>query len=469
MASITSASAWQSDRVAKLHQAFNAIASAVEHEGAPLVKTLEEWSAKLDGTPLKSPSHKKRVLRASVGTLTRAYYAWDAGGRKASALLPDYKSPAHVLRVPDLLAAEIQKLATAPVGGRNKHQKGMNATDLHKELTRRWKRGDALPGVGTWQMWWTSAHPALPLPLVAPEFPWSVKTVNRKMGPKGLLKLGNIGVAAALKHHPHMTRDYSKLRKGELYTLDDVRLDLFAIDDLTGRTGKVTCYVLQEVASRCIVAFVLKPTDSIKAEDVDELLAWGLQAEGFGIGVGYVTHIWFERGSVACSEAAQAVLEAGSDGWIKIHRTSMDEGVKWIGSPADKASGHSAGKATLESWNNKFHNRLIWLKGQRGNNFKNQPANLGIGDAELKDPSRRRAPDTVRSEAERLGQFRTNALLKGQALDLRLPLLTVSQLQREVANTIREYNAERGHNMQGFHKIKEAEIAPGVWQEVGTF
>jgi hypothetical protein len=465
---LTAAPAWQADRAAKLHAEFTAIAAAVEHEGAPLVKSLEECAARLDGTALKSPS-KPRFLRASLGTLTRAYYAWQAGGRRSAALLPGYKSPAHVQRLPDPLAAEIQKIATASYGGRDKHQKGINATDLHKELTRRWKRGEALPGVGTWREWWSAARPGLPAPQAAPDFPWSVKTVCRRMGPLGLLKLGNLGVAAALKHHPHMRRDYSQLRKGELYTLDDVRLDLVALDDLTGRTVSVTCYILQEIGSRCIVAFILKPSDAIKAEDVDELLAWGLQAEGFGIGVGYQTHIWFERGSVACSEAAQHVLEAGSDGAIKVHRTSMDQGVKWIGSAADKASGHSAGKATIESFNKKLHARLLHLKGQRGNTRDNQPANLGVGDAELADPSRRRAADTLRSEADRLGQFRTAALLKGQALDLKLPLLLVSQLQQEVATVIRAYNGERGHHMQGFHKITEAEIAPGVWQQVGTF
>jgi hypothetical protein len=461
------APSWQIDRATRLHGEFVALARAIECENAQLVRGLQEISARLDGTPLKTPPGKKpKLLKATLKTLTTCWYQWTERGRKASALIPKYKSPAHVERMPDELAREIQIRATKKYGGRDKHQKGIDATTLHKFLATDWRAGKPLPGLGTWQQWWAHRHPGLPAPLHAPDFPWSVKTVSRRMGPKALLKMGNLGHAAALKHLPSMQRDYSQLRKCELYTLDDVQLDLVAIDDLTGKTGKVTCYILQEIASRCIVAFVLKPANSIKAEDVDELLAWGLQAEGFGIGDGYPTHIWFERGTIACSEAAQRALEGCSDGGIIVHRTSMDGGITWIGTAADKASGHSAGKATIESFNRKLHNRLIHLPGQRGNKFENAPANLGLGDKQGRDPSKRRAQDTVVSYNDMIGQAKLTALVTGTPLDLKATVPWVSELREHVRHAIADYNHERGHHMQGFHKITEAEIAPGVWQEV---
>jgi hypothetical protein len=462
---LTTSKSWHRERAALLHQEFQRLAAGIELEGAKLVPSLQALSHRLSGTVL--PSGK--VLAASWQNLRTFYYVWRDNGRKAVSLIPAYKSPAHIERMPDALAAEIQRRATAATGGRDKNGKGPDATQIHKALEREWQGGASIPGVGTWQEWWALARPALPMPLMPPAFPWSVKTVTRRIGPKALLKMGNIGHAAALKHLPHMRRDYSKLRKCELYTLDDVRLDLVAIDDLTGRVEWVKCYILQEIASRAIVAFILKPADAIKAEDVDELLAWGLQAEGFGIGDGYTTHIWFERGTVACSEAAQRVLEACSDGAIQIHRTSMDGGVRWIGSAADKASGHSAGKATIESFNKKLHVRLLHLPGQAGNRHENMPAHLGMGEGERKDPSKRRAQDTLKAEAERLAQFRVSALMRGDQVDLKLPMLLVSQLQQEVAAAIRDYNTDRGHGMQGFSKITEAEVVPGVWREVGTF
>jgi hypothetical protein len=215
------------------------------------------------------------------------------------------------------------------------------------------------------------------------------------------------------------------------------------------------------------VSFTLKPKNALRAEDVDEMLAHGLQADGFGIGVDYPTHIWFERGTIACSEAAQRVLEAGSDGGIIIHRTSMDGGVSWIGAAADKASGHSAGKAAIESFNRNLHRYLLHLPGQRGNNFSNMPANLGADGTTSKDASRS-GRGTLAAEAEMLGQFKLTAALLGQTADLKLPLLTTSQLQHEVRVAMQAHHTRRGHAFQGFPQDPEAEVAPGVWQTVSN-
>lgn len=454
-------SAWQRDRAARLHQAFVTLELSMANEGAPLVSSIEKLACIMDGTQLAGG----RLLRASAKTLIALYYKWANGGCKASALLVQYSSPAHITRLPDELAAEIQKLATTKTGARDKNGNGIEAPAIRKALQKRWWAGEALPGLGTWQQWWAANHPAIPLPVNPPEFPWSDKTILRKMGPKALRRLGSQGHAAALKHMPSMKRDYSKLRKCELYTLDDVKLDLIALCELTGKPVDVVIYVLMEVASRSIVSFVLKPKNAIRQEDVDEMLAHGLQADGFGIGVGYPTHIWFERGTIACSEAAQRVLEAGSEGGIVIHRTSMDGGVSWIGSAKDKASGHSAGKAAIESFNRNLHRYLLHLPGQRGNNFSNMPANLGAGDPNLKDASKSDR-GTLAHEAEKLAQFKLTAALLGHSADLKLPLLTISQLQQEVRKVMQEHNDRRGHDFQGFHHVTEAEVAPGVWQTV---
>jgi hypothetical protein len=461
--SISRTSTWQRDRATRLHSAFAELERSLACEGGLLESSLKLLSARLNGIELAGG----RKLKAAFPTLRTLYYRWANGGRKATALLSDYKSPNHILRMPDELAAEVQKLATTKTGARDKNGNGIEAPAIRKRLQERWWAGEALPGLGTWQQWWTNVHPALPLPVNPPEFPWGDKTIARRMGPKALRRMGNIGHAAALKHMPSMKRDYSKLRKCELYTLDDVKLDLIALCELTGKPIDVVLYVLMEVASRSIVSFVLKPKNAIRAEDVDEMLAHGLQADGFGIGIGYPTHIWFERGTVACSEAAQRVLEAGSEGGIIIHRTSMDGGVSWIGSAADKASGHSAGKAAIESFNRNLHRSLLHLPGQRGNNYGNMPANLGAGDPNLKDASKSER-GTLTHEAELLGQFKITAALLGHSADLKLPLLTISQLQQEVRKVMQAHNDRRGHDFQGFHYDTEAEVAPGVWQTVST-
>ncbi len=453
---------WQRQRVGIIDSEFRRLADAVEREGAPLVAGLAAIRSRIHGLPLDGG---RRELSASLKTLTRLWYKWQKDGRKAAALLPDYKPPKHKKLMPDLLVNEIQRLASAPTGGRDHDGKGMEAAEIHKHLCKLWKAGKALPGLGTWMDWWEANHPTLRPPSQAPDFPWHPRTVLRKMPPKAIAAMGNIGHAAALKRLPTLDRDYSKLRKCELYTLDDVRLDFVCIDETTGRVVGMTAYILMEVASRSIVAFVVKPEGAIRAEDVDELLARALQTDGYGLGVGYQTHIWFERGTIACSEAAQRVLESFSDGALKIHRTSMDGGVRWIGAAVDKASGHAAGKAVIESFNRNLHRRLLHLPGQRGNNFANQPANLGMGDPSAKDASRS-DKQTLKAEAEKLAQFKLTAMAAGADAKLKLPLLTSTQGAQAVAAAVRDHNTERGHSMQGFHTILEAEVGPGVWREV---
>lgn len=452
---------WQRQRISLIDTEFRVLAAAIDHERARLGTGLETIAARLDGKELDGG---KRVLRASVKTLTRLWYEWEKAGRKAASLLPDYRNR-HAHTMPDPLIAEIQRLATAETGSRDKNQTGVEGAAIWKKLTKRWQAGEAIPGLGTWQEWYAEQHPHLPLPSTPPDFPWCSRSVIRRSGCDALKRWGNIGAAAAAKLLPSMERDYSKLRKCELYTLDDVQLDFVAIDELTGRVVKMMAYILMEVASRSIVAFMVKPENAVKAEDVDELLAHGLQCDGFGIGEGYTTHIWFERGTVACSEAAQRVLEAGSDGGIKIHRTSMDGGVRWIGAAADRATGHSAGKAVIESFNRNLHRRLLDIKGQRGNRYDAQPANLGFGESKAKNPA---ASDrqTAVSDAERLAQFKLTAMVAGTDAKLKLPFLTATQARQAVAAAVADHNATRGHGMQGFNTITEAEVAPGVWREV---
>lgn len=453
---------WQRQRISILHAAFSELARSMQHEAMPLTEGLMAIQNRHHGTELDGG---KTTLKASFKTLVRLWYPWVKSGRKASSLTPERKGGCNAHAMPDLLVQEIQRLASVQSGARDKNQKGVEGKAIWKDLAKRWKAGASLPGLGTWQDWWAENHPELPFPSIIPDFPWHPRTVNRRSGCEAVKKWGNIGRAAANKHLPSLDRDYSKLRRCELYTLDDVRLDFMAIEETTGAVVDMMAYILIEVSSRCIVAFMVKPEGAIKAEDVDELLAHGLQADGYGVAVGYTTHIWFERGTVACSEAAQMVLEAFSDGAIKVHRTSMDGGVRWVGAAADKASGHSAGKAVIESFNRNLHRRTLHVKGQRGNTFANQPANLGVGDKSAKDASKSNRR-TAKFEAEKLAQFRLTAMAAGVDAKIKLPFLTATEAQRVVAQAVSGHNIERGHTMQGFHSITEAEIAPGVWREV---
>ena len=199
---------------------------------------------------------------------------------------------------------------------------------------------------------------------------------------------------------------------------------------------------------------------------------------GFGIGVGYKTHIIFERGSVACSKAAEDVLVAATGGGVHIHRTGMDKSVRWLGQARDIPKGNAAGKAVIESWmRHALHARLLDLRGQRGKTDRaHAPANLGFArnrkayrtDPDPAKEAARAKKWTQTEKAEVLAQFAKRAKMLGVPgwEKIEYPILTFGQLGREISEAVRAYNSERGHAYQGHHRVLQAETAPGVWEDL---
>lgn len=473
---VSASKAWNRARALKLHEHFASIAAALHSRRAKLVPLLKQSARLLENVLLKTGDGGELVLRVSYSTLKREWYYWLAGGRpgreckdnirKPEALLCAYVSGAggHV-KMPRLLIKELHRRMTLATGGRDKTGR-TNLTFAFGSLKDSWARREDLPGINY------DDYPA------GCEFPWSYSTICRRKAAKTLRNAGNRGASAHKGSAAFVTLDYRHLRKGELYTLDDVRLDLFVVDDATGSVIEVVCYIFMEVASRAIVGYVMKPAAAIKAEDVDELLAHMLQTPGYGVGVGYVTHILFERGTTACSDAAQRVLEGVTGGAIKVHRTGMVGSIRWIGSHEDKAKGNSSGKGVIESFNRQLHGLLLELPGQRGNHYDNQPQNAGDmggrsffarpvpGEKKSSGGSggKRQYKGTLIDEAERLAQFE---IATGRRCKLKLPMLRLSELDQLMSDAIKRHNTERGHQYQGHGATYEEEIAPGVWRDTG--
>lgn len=443
---IAHAKDWQRERALILHNAFVEAKREIELEGRALLKVLADVHGRLSARILPNGKFLRvgKLVRGRSATLVRAWYEWTRGGARPEALLHDSKG--FKAKVTPELVKEFQRRCTMPGCA--------HFSAAIKSLKDDWARGEHIPGLGD-RLEWNLNHN---IDLNAEtEFPISDKTFYRWKPKKRERALGVKGIAAMRQASSFVDMDYSKLRKCELFTLDDVRLDVLCIDERTGYAVEVVCYILMEVASRSIVAWLMKPAAAIKQEDVDELVAYGLQCDGFGIGSGYVTHIKFERGTVACSEAARLALEGASEGRIKIHRTSMDGGVRWVGAPADKASGHAAGKAVIESFNRKLHLALMTLPGQRGNKFENQPANLGYAGP------RQIAPGSLADEAQKLDTFN---FLSGGRCKLALPMLYLMDLHKAVREAIEKHNHEDGHDYNDHGTFAQAEVAPGVWKEV---
>jgi len=447
--------AWNRARAIHFHAALKAVSEQVA-DGMKLGEALAAAARSLNKKVILC-GDKSHVLKASPKTMRREWDRWNAGNpdpktsmarAKActpEALLLDYKPGCGGrAALPRTLIAEIHRRATMETGGRDK--KGQAPLSIvHETLCRDFMDRKPLPGIDY-------AHY-----LPGAEFPWSYSTISRHKPSRALRQAGNRGMAAHKAASAYVHMNYTKLRKGELYTLDDVRLDIIVIDEATGKAIEVVCYILMEVGSRSIVAYVIKPVAAIKAEDVDELVAHSLQTPGYGIGRGYVTHILFENGTIACSAATQDVLEGVTEGRIKIHRNMMVGGVRWVGSPRDKASGNAAGKGVIESFNRWLHLALLDLPGQRGNNFANAPANLGYAGAE------NITKGSVAAAAQELAQFDIST---GRRLKLKLPMLYFFELNAAVKAVIDRHNTEAGHAYSGHGRFRQAEVAPGVWKDM---
>lgn len=467
---------WQRERALLLHARFAALELAVAN-GARIDDQVDALSRELQGHELiltggDGEILEARELKASKPTLYRALKRWRDGGRTPSALGFDYRSGGASLPMPEDLKSHIRMLCSESTGGRNKHGLAP-ATYARDQIHKAWKAGESVPGLGTWQEWWAAYRSGHQMPDTAPEFPWSDKTIRNHAGNKALREAGNRGLAAARNKFPRMELDYSQLRKAELFTLDDVRLDVAAINEFTGQVVTVTAYIMMEVGSRRIVSYIVRDGSAIKSRDVDALISAGLEVTG--IGVGYTTKILFERGTVACSDELKAILEGGTGNRIQVRRTGMVEGINWIGAAADQKKGNAAGKAVIESFNRWLHHRLLGLPGQRGNTADNSPANLGIEKRDQinggfdKKRGKARKPLSERSLVERtelLSRFKRQAAIHGIDCDLEFPMLTVAQLDAEVHRAIEAHNTEPGHGYQGHHQRVQIEVSPGVYQDL---
>ena len=470
---LTQTAAWNRARALKLHEHFRAAALAVQG-GAKVGQELRRIVALLDGLPI-SFFGGEMLMEVSWSTINREWAYWHAGGRRGQerpehvrqpeALLCAYKAGCGGHRkMPRELIAEFHRRLTLASGGRDKHGKAP-ISSVVEGIKRDFAARKYLPGID-YNEWPEGA-----------ELLWSYSTFCRRKPGRGLRALGNRGASAHKGASAYVSLNYARLRKGELYTLDDVRLDIVCIDEATGNAVGCLLYVFMEVGSRLIVSYILKPAglkedirQAIKQEDVDELLAHSLQVPGFGIGVGYTTHVLFEKGSVACSDAAEQVLQGVTDGRLKIHRTGMVGGVRWLGSARDKAKGNAAGKAVIESFNRWLHHALLHLPGQRGNHRDNQPQNLGdmgkgsffARPAKDEKQSRRQDGGTLIDQAEKLAQFDIST---GRRLALKLPMLRLMELHQAVAEAIRRHNTEPGHDYRGHGRFFQEELVPGVWTD----
>lgn len=331
-------------------------------------------------------------------------------------------------------------------------------SDAFRSLELDWQMGREVPGLGHRQ----TDHQ--PFPYTYPQFQRAFAT------PHAVRVLGHMGKARArARVLPYRETTTANLRPAEIYMLDDTRLDIIALDDLTGRPVELKCYIMMDLASRRIVGWTIVE-GSIQARHVEALVARVLRSNG--IGRHYPTIIIFERGTVACSPARKTYLEACFPGRLTIARTGMDGGKNHGGDFVQSSSGHWMGKAHMESLVRTFTYFVGHLPGQRGNKYENQPAALGLtgrnratGQLEYTRGSRMhdasllsgagRAIEHIEGTLEdRIAAYRDDRC-RTFAERLKFDSLRpVSWILAAITEAVAYYNARTDHRLEGFRRIE---------------
>lgn len=436
-----------------LHDACKRVEALVK---TGCTKDAAKAQVKREFTPRAAAEGLKVGLSANA--LGRHLDKWHRGGCTAAALLPGYGNQRR-RRIPQELVDEFQRLMTMP-GAKN-------VSVVVRSLQERWTLGHDLPGVGAWRDWWKANHPDLDLPNTPPEFPYSERSFYNHQPAPSLLALGQKGEAGFRQASHTIQRTREQLRPGELYYMDDKRPDLLCIDDATGEVTDVMLYVMMEGSSNRIVGYTLRPANAMLKTDVSTLIARVLETEGFA--TDYKTRIMMEHGTLTISDDEARLIDTVTGGHVEIVKPGMNAGKRTAMSAADRASGHWMAKV-IESFMAKFDLYLQQLPGQRGRNYREQPANL------LHSIRGKQATDTNGD------QFRTTRVTGGEAgkaealakvdaamdkrLNLETGMLWVSQFNAVVAEVVRRHNEDPDHNYEGFGTVTQAQTAPGVWEDV---
>lgn len=171
------------------------------------------------------------------------------------------------------------------------------------------------------------------------------------------------------RHRPDVEKDYNLWAFNEELQLDDVQMDFYTLAGDLFRAAELGdakwlqivrpyAYAVIRPSTRQWVAFVGAETKITEAQ-VRALVGCVLASKSGGI----PDRMRFERGTTACSDGLEELLESLG---CEVHRTSMNGGKVHVDAAADRASGHSQGKAIVEANFRSLHNRLQGMPAQVG-------------------------------------------------------------------------------------------------------
>ncbi|GAA5137497.1 hypothetical protein GCM10023213_14320 [Prosthecobacter algae] len=326
-------------------------------------------------------------------------------------------------------------------------------------------KGEKLNGGITWQSLFFSLHPAADLPAACPwnhHNPppgWSQSNFAAQPKPSDVVKalaLRGMGAAkAVLARQAGVRMEWSSLRIGECYMIDDHDVDFRCI--VEGQLVRLRLIVLIEVRSRRVMAYVVRPRlkdedgteRSISRRDVQHLVAGWLHK--YGLPRDYPAYFHCENAAAAITTDFEMILHRVTDGRLIIDRTALYSGVCQMAS-FRQSGGTPTGKAPIESKFRLFDIELAHVRGATGRNYIHKPE---------EHQGRLNAASALIKRARALSPMDQSDLAQlTQQGDVKMPFPSLWEAHQEIHLAIQRMDARTWHKMEGFLEVAEFRTDP---------
>ena len=345
-----------------------------------------EWALEVDAVLAAFEEEPNRDLvkaeyAARIGqshqTLYRHYYAWKERG--LAGLLPKAK--------PEVKASGLPVEFVEWFRGEAENHNTDSIPQARRSMMQRLRRGEKIPGLGTWQALYAVRFPGVPPPQgVGREYPgdnieaimpsgYSARNLLRCKSELVESTAARQGTFAASKYGPFVFTTRVGLKVGSVYFADDVwhNQNVNWMGGTKAMRPIELCFI--DALSAHKFAWGARPRlwnpetqkhEIIKEHEFRFLLAYALcEAAGYRPDG---TILWLERGTAAVDETMEKILGSLSHGAITVKRAPLKDARQVCSIYRSVASGNPRFKAPLESHHNLAHTVLSGVVGQIGRN-----------------------------------------------------------------------------------------------------
>ncbi len=378
----------------------------------------------------------------SAANIRTKYYAFQRDGWQA--LINKAKLPRHSAVAPNTPGGQPAAFVEFWKGLQESYQR--NSRAAYRELIRRYRNGDQIPGVGSWRNVWIDKSGTRP-PDTCPMNPplpdgWTERNLMRYKPTKFELTAARIGRSAAAQFRPLVFTTRVGMAPGQVFVFDDVwhdnKVNWLGVNKTAMRPLEFSCI---DLFSGCQVAWGAQPMteddatgkrETLRETEMRFLLCHVLCNLGFHPD-GCQLHV--EHGTAAIRDDLAAMLSTWSDGAISVQRGGIQGAAAHDGVFIGRPKGNSRFKAALESHHNLKHNELAALPGQVGRDRDHSPEELHGRD--------KYNTALIRAMAQ---------LPAHRAQMLQLPFLEFNQWKQLVGEVYDRINGRIDHDLEGWEE-----------------